>query len=335
METLGDAAECSHVYNGCMVAGGISDIAVCPVSATPLSADICSIVSNLHVERGLTLFHLYGPNVRICFHILKEPTQEETHLRHVQVAATKFARDFSKSFQELLELDFGSRDVSSKIFMLRPKNLGSRHSPVLTIPTTFLLKALTLALSRDVATQQDVVFAMLNSHPTLRSPAGWMFENMAHVVAADPARSSLQIYTSTKRDFIPAPKVMISGNDAMGHIHAPFYWRPRETNFEGIDAVIRYGNSVWALQYTVSRAHRAATNGLTEVHNIMNWNRDVKWYLVMVGSTRWEAESARNSQRLTGKWASIPVYACVMQIGMFDEQKLQQLGDLLDDVSTQ
>jgi hypothetical protein len=129
-----------------------------------------STVSKLHIERGLTLFRRYGSNVRTCISIIKEPKQEETHLHHVQVAATKFARNFSKSFQELIELDFGSRDVSSKIFTLRPKNLGSRHLPVLTIPTPFLLKSLAVALSRDAAAQQYVVFAMLSSHPTLRSP---------------------------------------------------------------------------------------------------------------------------------------------------------------------
>ncbi len=79
---------------------------------------------------------------------------------------------------------------------------------------------------------------------------------------------------------------MISGNDAMKHIQAPFYfyWRPRKTNFEGIDAVIRFGNN----------AHRAATNDLTEVYKIMNWKRDVTWYLVMVGSA---AEEGRNLVR--------------------------------------
>jgi hypothetical protein len=123
----------------------------------------------------------------------------------------------------------------------------------------------------------------------------------------------------------------------MRHILAPFhfYWRPRDPNFKGVDAVIRQGNTVWALQYTVSRAHRAATAGLNEVHKIMNFIGGVKWHLVMVGSTRLEAESARNSQKLTGNWANIPVHSCIMQFGIFSEQQLQQLGDLLDDVSKQ
>ena len=114
---------------------------------------------------------------------------------------------------------------------------------------------------------------------------------------------------------------MISGNDAIKHIQSPFnfYWWPRETNFEGVDAVIRKGDNVWALQYTVSRAHRAATDGLTKVFGILNWKKGVKWHLVIVESASWEAESAQKSQRLTGNWAGTPVYACVMHFGVFDE----------------
>jgi hypothetical protein len=114
-----------------------------------------------------------------------------------------------------------------------------------------------------------------------------------------------------------------------------FYWRPGEPNFKSVDAVIRQGNTVWALQYTVSRAHRAATAGLNEVHKIMNFVRGVKWHLFMVSSSRLEAESARNSQKLTDNWINTPVHACILQFGIFSEQQSHQLGDLLDDVSKQ
>lgn len=162
-----------------------------------------------------------------------------------------------------------------------------------------------------------------------------MFENMAHVFAADPERSQLHITTRTKKGTIPAPEVMISGNDSLRRILPPFrfYWRPREPNFKGVDAVIRHGSHVWALQYTVSRAHRAATDGLTEVRKIMNHISGVKWHLVMVDSARLEAESARNAQKPTGDWVNIPVYACIMEFGIFNEQKLQQLGELFENVS--
>jgi len=55
----------------------------------------------------------------------------------------------------------------------------------------------------------------------------------------------------------------------------------------------------------------------------------------MVGSTQSEAESARDSQKLTDQWASTPVYACKLSFDIFDEQQLQQLQDIFSEVSTQ
>ena len=92
-----------------------------------------------------------------------------------------------------------------------------------------------------------------------------MFEHMAHVFTADPGRSPLEIYIGSMKGTIPALQRMISGDDAIKHIQSPFnfYWRPQETNFEGVDAVIREGDNVWPLQY------RAATDGLTKVFGIL------------------------------------------------------------------
>jgi hypothetical protein len=64
----------------------------------------------------------------------------------------------------------------------------------------------------------------------------------------------------------------------------------------------------------------------------MNHIHKVKWHLVMIGATLSEGESARDSQKLSVPWSSIPVY-CVVQLGAFDQSKFQQLQDVLDDVS--
>jgi hypothetical protein len=148
-----------------------------------------------------------------------------------------------------------------------------------------------------------------------------MFENMAHVMTAG---------------FMPAPEEMISGNSALKNLKShflPFYWRPRESNYEGVDAVLRYGDQIWALQYIVSRSHRAATDGLTEVYKNMNLIYKFKWPLVMIGATRSEADSARDSQKLTKPWNEISVYSCVVQLGAFDQERFQQLQEVFDDVS--
>jgi len=124
--------------------------------------------------------------------------------------------------------------------------------------TAFLVMTLALALCRSADAQQHAVF---DSHPSLRSPTGWIFENMAHVVVANLNRPRLEIYNKAQKEyFMPAPEEMISGNSALRSIKRgfrPFNWRPRESNYEGVDSVLRSGYDVWALQYTVSRSHRA------------------------------------------------------------------------------
>ena len=113
---------------------------------------------------------------------------------------------------------------------------------------------------------------MFSAHPALRSPAGWIFQNVAHVIVADPRRSPLQTEDGSLKISPPiaTPATMMSGNTVLKHYQAPFnfYWRPREVNFEGIDAVIRCGNEVWA---TIgSSTHHSAMEGLTQIHDLIN-----------------------------------------------------------------
>jgi hypothetical protein len=49
-----------------------------------------------------------------------------------------------------------------------------------------------------------------------------------------------------------------------------FYWRPREPNFEGLDAVIRDHDTAWGVQYTIRAKHGSVTEGLTQVRKDMN-----------------------------------------------------------------
>ena len=50
---------------------------------------------------------------------------------------------------------------------------------------------------------------------------------------------------------MPSPEEMISGNTALRDLRKrfrSFYWRPRESNYEGVDSVLRCGDNVWVLQ---------------------------------------------------------------------------------------
>ncbi len=50
-------------------------------------------------------------------------------------------------------------------------------------------------------------------------------------------------------------------------------------------------------------------------------------FTILFGATLSEAESAQDSQKLTDRWGSTHVYACVVQLGAFDQIKFQQLQD--------
>jgi len=228
--------------------------------------------------------------------------EEARYELNVKSVATKIARDFSTILLQLECLDFNS-ELSSKIFAVRPNNLELRL-PVLTIPTPYLFKTLVTAVSRQADAQQHLIFMMLTAHPSLGTAAGWWFENYAHVKLSDPTRPPIQTHIGGVSNplSIPAPKAVLAGSDALRKIQPPFdfYWRPREPNFEGIDGLIRVGNTVQVLQYTTSPSHRSATKGLEEIRKIMNHIRGVDWHFDIVGPELSVAKSARDSHKLTG-----------------------------------
>jgi hypothetical protein len=104
-----------------------------------------------------------------------------------------------------------------------------------------------------------------------------------------------------------------------------FYWRPRETNFGGIDALIHTGDTVWALQYTISACHRASTSGLNNVYELMNHRKKIrKWQLAIVGPSLSEAQQAAAHQRkfVPKLWS---VYTCQTALGLLGSMASQEL----------
>ena len=205
--------------------------------------------------------------------------------------------------------------------------------PVLTVPTSYLFKTLVTAVSHQEVAQQHLIFA----HPTLGTAARWWFENYAHVRLSDPTRPLIQthIRSISNSPSIPAPKAVLVGSTALRKIQPPFYfyWRPREPNFEGADGVIRVGNAVRVQQYITSSSHRSATKGLEEIRRIMNHIRDVDWQLDIVGPGLSVAESARDSHKLTGRWAKTPIYASQLQIDKLDKQMLERILNEVNNTS--
>ena len=196
-----------------------------------------------------------------------------------------------------------------------------------------------MAVARHATAQKHLFFTILNSHPTLRSPAGWLFENYGHFFfSLANRRESTHGYLEDDPNPHPIPTAgrIISGSTALKEVQSPFnfYWRPREPTFEGVDALLRSGNIAWALQYAVGMSHCSATKGLDELRKLMNHKRYVLWRLIIVGPDLKAAEYLRDGQNLTGRWTDTPVYACELPFGTFSDVEMQQLQANWDEVST-
>lgn len=290
-------------------------------------------VSEIDISSGEKLFLKYGSNIRRIMDILKCPEEEDAYIQDVERGAAEIAQGFSTIFQNLERLDFKSK-LSSKIFTVRPNNLVQRLG-VLTIPTAYLFKRLAVAVFNHALANQHSIYATLSAHPSLGTAAGWWFENFAHVKLSDPTRQPIPTHArgDSNSSPIPVPKVMLSGSTALRTIQRPFdfYWRPREPDFEGIDSLIRVGNTVRVQQYTTSSSHRSATQGLDKIFKIMNYVRGVDWHLDIVGPDLSVAESTRDSHKLTGRWVKMPIHASRLQFGILDRQMLEQV---LNEVNT-
>ena len=233
-------------------------------------------------------------------------------------------------------MNFGD-ETSSMVFTIRPKKTR-RGRYTLEIPTPFLSHTFGLAMSHQAAVQQHTFFRMLSHYPSFCSAAGWLFEHYAHNCLSKPNHEKLEAYTlDGTLHHIPVPSRMIAGSTALKRIQPPhnFYWRPVEPNFKGVDAIIRFEDDVWVLQYTISGVHKPATDGLLEIRDGMNHKTGVKWHLVMVGSELRSAEEARDNQKLgeEWKWTTI-VCASELPLGQFNEKHAKILDSILNEVST-
>ena len=261
--------------------------------------------------------------------------EEHLYETEVNTAATDLAGNFSAIFPQLDRLNFD--EVSSMIFTIKPKTSRSLHT--WTIPTSFLAQTFGLAMSRQAADQKNTLFRMLSSHPSFCDAGGRLFEHYAHNQLSEPGRKPLLAYSPDgKVCCIPVPAKLIAGTTTLNHIQPPhnFYWRPVNSNFEGVDAIIRSGNDVWALQYTISRTHKSATKGLIDIRALMNWKRGVAWHLVMVSSSLVDAKAAQNNQKLGNSWGwPTVVYASELPMGKFNARHEELLETILNDVRKQ
>jgi hypothetical protein len=203
----------------------------------------------------------HGPSPRVIINILTNLDWESPYRQAVENGATTIARNSEAVLLAIQMLNFGS-DMSSKIFHVKAG--PDRQLPALWIPTPFLMSTLAVALSGRVTADQHGLFTTFSGHPSLRSVGGWIFDGFAHVRFSDPKAIPMQGYLPDDPNphVIPTVDGMITGSSALSSIRQPFnfYWRPREANFQGIDALIRVDNIVWALQFCYEPARLSPGN---------------------------------------------------------------------------
>jgi len=265
------------------------------------------------------------------------PDREAIYLQDVNTAADDLSCEFSEKLCRLQSLDFSS-NISAEILMVRPNDPQLRL-PDLYIPTPFPASTLGVAISRHSAAQKYTSFSLLDSYPTLRDTAGWLFENYAHVCFSCPNNISFHEYLGGNANSyqIPTTNAVITGSTALKIIQPPFsfYWRPQEPSFDGVHALVRSNNVVWVLQFVISRPCSSVTKGLDKVFEVMNHKTNVEWNFVIVSLVRRaKAEFSQNHQILTGRWERIHVYICELPLDTFTEDNVQQFRANMNEVST-
>ena len=291
-------------------------------------------VLNLDLESGMILLRKFGPNPRIIVDILVKPNMEAQYLSDIKSGASSLAYEIPTAFWELRSLQY-----SSDLIFIRPNVSKWRVIPTLYIPTPFLASTLGIAISGQAAFEQRSFFRMLSGHPTLRSTAEWLFKSYAHAYFSTPNQPPLDGYLRRGRNphHIPIPTRAVIGSNALKDIQLPFnfYWRSQGPGFSGVDALIRSGDVVWALQFTSTRASCSsgtATEGLDDVFEIMKNEGVVTWHLVIVALDLSSAGVCRDQQKLTGRWKRMRIYACELPLRRFDEDQQEHLQAMLDEV---
>jgi hypothetical protein len=125
---------------------------------------------------------------------------------------------------------------------------------------------------------------------------------------------------------IPVAPEMTGGKTTLRDLPStfvtPFYWRPQDTNFAGVDALIHASNTVWALQYTISSRHSSVINDFKDLHDCIEHRSQVSnWHLVIVTPDLKTAEVVVDCERRTeaySNWPALKIFNCQVEYGLFN-----------------
>jgi hypothetical protein len=284
-------------------------------------------------ERGLRCGSEFGPSIRNILRCSINPNLETQLRTDISAAARKLVTGGDSIFSQIEALDFSDKTVPSNLIFVRPQSPTERYLYRLVIPTPWIARALATAVTGVQNAPQHIFFLRMSMHPSTRATAGWIFENLMHarltsndgsVPGYDHARQPCSIPTTTT----PVPGT----NQGLESSASDFYWRPGHASFPGIDAVLRRGTEIWGFRSTISCRHGSIEEGLQAVANRLG-SHDVhgqpwRWHLVIVGSSREEAENWRAAQARKlrqsseSEWREVDTYACELTFGPEDQSRV-------------
>jgi hypothetical protein len=285
------------------------------------------------VEEGLRFASEYGPNIRNVLRCI-EPNFEAGHRKVLSVAASTLVNSGANIFMQIQCLNFSDNSEPSILIFVRPRSFTKRYLHRLVIPTSGIARALATAVLRAAGAQQQSFFMSMcwPSQPSTRAAARWIFENLMHA-RLNLSDGFVPGYDHTRQPCsIPTTATIVPGTPQELESYArDFYWRPGNAEYSGVDAVLRRNREMWAFQSTISCSQGSVEEGLKAVAKRLR-SHDVhgqawRWHLVVVGSSREEAEKWRAAQArklrqsAESEWKELATYACELIFGPNDQSR--------------
>jgi hypothetical protein len=296
-----------------------------------VSTMLHKIDGRYEVEPGLCVAREFGPSIRTILRC-SNPLFEQEYRDELPIAARSLVKGGASVFSQIEELDFSDQSVPSSLIFVRPRSLAERHMHRLVIPTPGIARVLATAVIRVTNANQHTCFSRMSMHPSTRAAAGWIFENFMHARLTRDNTSVPGFDHAGQPCSIPTTTTLVPGtNPGLESSARDFYWRPGHASFPGTDAVLRRGTEIWVFRSTISCRHGSVEEGLQAVANRLG-SHDVHgqpwcWYLVVVGSSREEAENWRVAQARKlrqsseSEWKELATYACELTFGPEDQSR--------------
>ena len=187
----------------------------------------------------------------------------------------------------ILNLDSPINPGSFYVFFIKPmKENGVIHNFYTVFVPSGLVEQLVMALGRSQAAKKVEFFRTLSVDPKTRSAAGWIFEQVVHDFLLRTKSVTITWFDeeqSSQTVQLPDLDMRTMGNDL--NLSRPFYWRPGDQNYPGINSAIVTNDHVYVIQASItSREHGTPQAGVDELWKAMPQSRkELQWKCLFVG----------------------------------------------------